>query len=168
MEERNIEEEFQIDSPEKAEWAIKKIKEAQKRRDIFLQICESEEKELLGKKEKAQQDYENETSYLLQKLNAYMDELPCKKTKTQMSFDFPSGKAVRKLEKIDYEKDEKSLLAWLEINGKDFVEYVPKIKWAELKKQLVIVGDGVVVRQDTGEQVEGVTTVTKPSKFDIK
>lgn len=157
---------FLIDTPEKADWAVKKIKEAQRRREIFLQVCDAAEEKIALKRQEAERAYEAETGYLSQQLDRYLDELPYKDTKTQRSFPLPSGKLVRKKPKLDYQKREDELTAYLLSRG-EYIKQEPKIQWGELKKILTVV-DGVVIRQDTGEQVEGVTVVEVPGKFEVK
>lgn len=156
---------FVIDSPSKADWAIKKIKDAQERLDLFMIVLEEQKNELKKKENIAKEKYRQETEYLLTLLSEYMENLPCKETKTQKTFEFPSGKIIKKFPKFDFEYDENELLQ--EYANTDFVENKPKLKWGELKKTLSII-DGKVVEKETGEIIDYVTIKEIPEKIEIK
>lgn len=157
---------FAIDNECKADWAIERIKEERQRLELFEQAARSRieelEQKILLQKEKCDQ----RTAILLEALNAYLDTAPAKKTKTQYSLELPSGKLVRKLSKTDYQKDDKKLLMYLGENAPEYVKMKPEALWGEFKKYLTIV-DGQVMRTDTGEILDCVSVIEKPSTFDI-
>ena len=156
---------FRIDTPSKADWAIKKIKEAQQRLDIFMQALEENKNALKEKEILAKEKYRQETEYLAMLLSDYMENLPCKATKTQKSFEFPAGKIVKKLPKFDFDYDENKVIE--EYADTEFVENKPRLKWAELKKTLSII-DGKVIDKETGEIIDCVTVKEVPEKFEVK
>lgn len=55
----------------------------------------------------------------------------------------------------DYTKDDGRLLEWVQGNAADYVKVSTSVAWGELKKQLVVAG-GKVLLKETGEVVEGV------------
>ena len=55
----------------------------------------------------------------------------------------------------DYIRDDDRLLGWVQDNAADYVKVSTSVAWGELKKQLVVAG-GKVRLKDTGEVVEGV------------
>lgn len=55
----------------------------------------------------------------------------------------------------DYTKDDDRLLEWVQGNAADYVKVSTSVAWGDLKKQLVVAG-GKVRLKDTGEVVEGV------------
>ena len=54
----------------------------------------------------------------------------------------------------DYIRDDDALLAWVQGNAEDYVKVSTSVAWGDLKKQLVVVG-GKVLLKDTGEIIEG-------------
>ena len=102
-------------------------------------------------------------------LGDYLDSVPAKKTKTQLSLDLPSGRIIRKLEHPEYVKNESSLLRYLEEEYPDMISWTPKINWSELKKVLQISGDSVI-RTDTGELIspECISVRMVPDSVDVK
>ena len=55
----------------------------------------------------------------------------------------------------DYIRDDDRLLKWAQGNAEDYIKVSTSVAWGELKKQLVVAG-GKVRLKDTGEVVEGV------------
>lgn len=81
----------------------------------------------------------------------------------------PGADLVRRKQQPEYIKDDKILAAFLHTSDMDeFVELVPKPKWAELKKRCAIGPDGVVVDTETGVVLEGVRAEERPDKFEVK
>ena len=101
--------EWVCDSPEKADWAIEKIKECRERRDLYIAAAENRIAQLKDQIEQSKEDCDSQTSYLMGALDNYLDMVPAKKSKTQISLDLPSGKIVRKLEHPDHVKNEPAL-----------------------------------------------------------
>ena len=164
----DMETNFCIDSPEKADWAIRKIKEDKQRHDVYVSTCENEIAFLQEKIKKADEKLEMDTAYLEEQLNQFLDVLPAKETKTQLSFELPNGKMVRKKATQTFEKTEE-LLGYCEETAPEYVkEKITKtVDWVALKKNL-IVENGAVVNKETGEIVEGVNVVEKPESFEVK
>lgn len=162
----NIEEQekFKIDSPAKADWAIAKIRQAYRRRDIFLEALQAKKQELTTQEENAKQKAEQETEYLLYLLEEYMETLPYKESKTQKSFEFPAGKLIKKKVKIELVPDKEALVNTL--TGTDFVELEPKLKWGEFKKTLKVINDVVV--DEYGEIYDCIKIQKTEGKLEIK
>lgn len=55
----------------------------------------------------------------------------------------------------DYTKDDDRLLEWVQGNAVDYVKVSTSVAWGDLKKQLVVAG-GKVLLKETGEVVEGI------------
>ena len=161
-----VEKRFVIDTPEKADWAIEKIKERQAQRDIYIQAAEARVGELEQKIQEEKDKCGQDNAYLLFALNDYLDMVPAKETKTMRQLALPSGKIVRKLAKLDFAHDDESLLPYLQENAPEFVELKPKAKWAEFKKYLSI-QEGTVIRTDTGEVVDAVSVIEKPAVTEV-
>lgn len=157
--------EFTIDNPGAANWAVEKVKEERARRDLFIEAAEAQIQRLTGQIAEAREKCDNNTAGLLFKLDEYLDTAPVRKAKTQVSLDLPAGKLVRKLPATEYVRDDEQLIE--DLRGTGYVGTKPVLKWADLKKDIEVV-DGAVFLKTTGEVLTGVTTVKKPATFDIK
>ena len=150
---------FVIDSPGKADWAVRKIKEERSRRDIYVAAARSGIDTLREKIRLAGEMCDGKTGYLLAQLDTYLDTTPAKATKTQISLSLPSGKLVRKLPSTDYERDDAKLLAWCRDNGlDDLVRVREEPAWVDVKRYI----------RDTGEIPDGVTPVERRAEFDVR
>lgn len=156
------------DSPEKADWAIEKIKEIRTRRDMFINVAEQKINTLKAQIEEQEKSCENQESFFVEALNHYLDTAPAKKTKTQIALELPAGKIIRKISRPDFTKDDARLLEYLKEYSPDFISWTPKVKWAELKKILQIQDDSAVVRTDTGEILDCIWVEMSPERIEIK
>lgn len=165
---------FIIDNDQKADWAIRKIKEAQEERDRLLKIAEERLAELNEQIEGINLAYENSANYFKGALRAYFETEYVKKkeTKTQQSYQLLSGKLVFKKPavKIVKPKDETALMSYLEANEfNEFIETKKTTKWAEFKKTITIdESSGKVVSTDTGELLQFIETEQTEGQFDVK
>jgi hypothetical protein len=153
---------FVIDDDGKANWAIQKIKEAQAEvlnwREYYDRAMEKIEKRQNARIE-----------YLRYMLRQYFQTVPHHETKTQASYDLPSGKLICKTPGPKFETDDATLVGWLkENNMTDFIKTETKEKpmWGELKKTVTVNGETVVT--EDGEIVPGVTVVPQEPTFEIK
>lgn len=164
-------EKFVIDDDAKAEWALGKIRDAQKDRDRLLKLAEQKQKEIDEFKDRVQKNYESETSYLQYLLNQYMEKVGCHYTLSQKSYQLFSGRLVKKFSTVDFKKDKDELLAWLKTNASDYVrqKVTEEPAWAALKKDLIFDAEsGICILKGTGEVVQGVTAYNTEEKFDIQ
>lgn len=112
-----IKEKWAIDSDEKAEWALKKIREAEAERDRLLALTAHEQEWLDAKIAAINKDYEDDTSFLKYQLSQYFDTVPHKATKTTEKYALLSGTLVRKKGGIEYKRDDAAMLNWLSQNN---------------------------------------------------
>lgn len=158
---------FEIDSDTKAEWAIRKIKEAQEEHDRILALIDAEEDRLKERREKIAKKLDNDTAYLKLLLFSYMDMVKCKETKTQKSYQLLSGKLVYKYGGIDYQRDEEKLLDWTRLNKPEYVKIKSSVDWAGLKKELTVTDKGEVI-DGSGEILDFIQIERKPNKLEVK
>ena len=152
--------EFIIDSDNKAEWALKKIAEA--RSDCAAWVAWYEEK---IKQIKEQTEFD--TANLEAMLARYFDTVPHKKTKTQESYALPGGKLVLKKQNAEYNRDDKTVIEWLEQNGGEaYIKTEKKLDWSTLKRDTQAL-NGQIVTMD-GEIVPGITVIERPDKFTVE
>lgn len=68
----------------------------------------------------------------------------------------------------DYHRDEETLLQWVQDNAAEFIKLSkPSVAWGELKKQLVVAGDKVLLK-DTGEVIDGLEPKPIEVRFDVE
>lgn len=151
-----------------ANWAIKKVKFEFSEADRLKALAKAEIEELKMRIEYIDQQCENNTRFLKSQLEAYFNTVERKESKTQESYKLLDGSLVYKKPSKDYEKDENALIEWaMKNNHEDVVETTKKLKWADFKKQLSIVGDTVVITE-TGEVVPDISVIEKDGKFEVK
>lgn len=166
MEDLEVREQFEITDDSSAEWALKKIIEAKRERQRLLDLIDVEKANLDAKKEQVNKRYETDTGFLLSKLNAYLDTVERKKTKTQETYQLLSGKLVRKFAKQKLVPDKEALLDWCKQNAPEYVKHTEEAMWGEVKGKFSII-DGVVICSDTGELVTCVSVEESPITFDV-
>lgn len=158
---------FTIDNDSKAEWALSVIKAEKADRDRLVAVCEQKIQEYQEKIEHFKKQYENRTSYLISCLNQYFQTVEHKKTKTQETYQLPSGKLKLKYPGPEFVKDDEKLVTFLEQNGyEEFIQLKKSPKWGDLKKKVVISGENVVTQD--GLVVEGVKAIERPPVFEVE
>ena len=157
---------FEITDDGLAEGALKKILEAKKEHKRLTELVDAERERLDAKQSKIDSRYENETGYLLSKLNIYIDSVETKKTKTQETYRLLSGKLVRKFAKQKLTPDKNALLEWCKQNAPDCIKHTEEAMWSEVKGKFAIVEGGVICT-DTGEFVTCVGVEDTPASFDV-
>lgn len=171
---------FVIDSAKKADWAISKIAEERKRKDFFVDCAKAEIEKLQNQIKDAEQKCDNSTSFLIGCLGKFLeqDDVPSKKTKTQISLKLPAGKIIKKLPKVEYtmadgkkvtesKSDEGFLKEIGELNP-DFIKTKAEVNWSELKKCITADEDGNVLLKETGEYVESLSTKMTLPEIEVK
>ena len=161
---------FQITDDNKAEWAIKKIKEIRVERDRLVKVC----REQISEYEMKAQGYEDRASkdaeYFVSLLSQYFETVPHKSTKTQAKYSLPSGDLVLKIKGPEYKRAE-TLVEELEAKGLDAFVKTKKVEdWAELKKLIQIVDGQTMAVTEDGEAIvlEGVTVTPGCTVFEVK
>lgn len=154
-------EQFVIDTPEKADWALKKLQEIKrqqlevdKRADEQIKPVEDWRKKELGK-------LSDSEVYFTMLLTEYADNNRDKDNKFR--FSSPYGKIyTRKTKKWTY--NEQKVID--EYKNTDVVQNVPKLNKNELKKRVEFI-NGKPVDKETGAVVDGVE-IEEVSKVNIK
>ena len=172
--------EFEIKTAQQADWAISKIAEERARAEFFIN-CAKEEKARLDTQIKyAEKKLENATSFLTSKLGQFLEneEVPKKKTKTQISVTLPAGKIVKKLPKTEFimqcgedvtkHKSDEDFIKEIKEIDESFIKQTEEVMWGDLKKKLAVDDDGGVYVKDTGEYIESITTQQTLPHIEIK
>lgn len=149
-----------IEDDQQAEWAMKKIVEAQAEFDRWKTYYT----EAL---EKVKARTDNTVSFMTAKLCEYFRVVPHKETKTQEKYSLPSGDLVMKKAKRVWEhEDDAALLQWARDNGfSDCIKTVEKVSWSDVKKRLAENADGVIYDMETGVVCEAVKSVESAPEF---
>ena len=166
-EELNVSEEeagFYVDDDQKAEWCLDKIREANAEKEKWTAFYMDRLKKICDRED-------SRIAFFEMKLAMYFGMVPHKETKTQASYQLPSGKLVLKEQKPEWTHDDAQLLPWVKENLPGFVRTKETVDWAELKKELgvIVLDDGSheIVNAD-GLIVPGVTVTERPEKFVVE
>ena len=161
---------FKIDSDSKAEWAVKRIKEAEREQNRLLALVDEERAELDVREKEILDNYAKKTDGLKALLEEYLRAQYAKEeareTNTQITYQLLSGKLVYKKSGLELKHNADVLLNWCKEHLPDAVKVTYTPKWAEIKKNIKVV-DGIPVYAPTGEVVDGVEEAYVASKFNV-
>ena len=153
---------FRLTDDASADWAVRKIREA--REDTALWQAHFE-----AQMDKIKRANEETETYFTGLLAAWFQDQPKRETKTLSRYSLPSADLVRRKQAPEFLRNDAVLADFLLGNGLDeFIERVPRPKWAELKKRCVVGPDGSVADAETGLLLQGVTAEARPDKFEVK
>lgn len=170
---------FIIDNAEKAEWALKKIKDERESRDYLINACKKEIEKLQAKIKDTEDKCDLKTGWLLSKLDQYLDTdgVPSRTTKTQKKLELPSGKIIRKLESREIcttsgdtgikLKEDDNVLDFIKQNYPEDVITKESCNWKNFKSKLIITDDDDIITND-GIPVECLTVRVIPPSVDVK
>lgn len=161
-----IEEGWRVNNDLEADWCLDKIREARAEYLRIEMVAKAKIEQIQTMLRKQEEKMSSETSFFEAKLREYFGGVKTKDTKTQRSYQLPSGKLVEKRQNPEFVRNEDELLKWTKNNAKDFIKIKESVDWAELKKNVEIAGN-MVVDKNTGEIVEGVAVVERDPKFEI-
>lgn len=172
--------EFEIKTAQQADWAISKIAEERARAEFFINCAKEEKARLDSQIKDAEKKLENATSFLTSKLGQFLEkeEVPKKKTKTQISVTLPAGKIVMKLPKTEFimqggedvtkHKSDEDFIKEIKGIDESFIKQTEEVMWGDLKKKLAVDDDGSVYVKDTGEYIESIITQQTLPSIEIK
>lgn len=171
---------FTVDSIDKANWVIDKIKQEEKSLEFFIKSTEAEINRLKLTLEKEKQKIESNTGYLKSLLKDYIEteDVPLKIAKTSASVKLATGKIVKKFEQkkivSNTEKEVKKdndLIEYCETSHPELVKISKTVDWSKLKKEFeikTIMDKDVVVDLSNGEILDFMGVETIPEKIEIK
>ena len=155
------EQRFVVDDDQKAEWCMKKIREAQQEAQEWAAFYKDQA-------DKAKLKYESRIAWFEHLLRPYFDMVPHKATATQQSYVLPSGKLVVKQQQPEYVREDEKILEWMAEQDTDmhFIKVKESVDWAEFKKVLTRVGDKMVT--EDGVIVPGITVSEREPVFKVE
>lgn len=161
----NREERFEVNDDSKAEWCLRKIREAEADRAMWKKHYEEQMK-------RVDESTDATVAYFSAALEEYFDSVPHKTTKTQESYVLPHGKLIRKKQLPKYDIDEETLVNWLRTNSmNEYVKVKETADWANLKKVVYIAPDitgETAIVTDDGEIVSGIKVTMRPDVFKVE
>ena len=170
-----MQQEFVIKDDREANWAVRKIREAQEKMQSLREQADDAIHEYESRIDQAEErykanckEYEDTIARMTAMLHAFFGQVEPKKTKTQATYKLQDGRLVEKLPKLEYVPQKEGLLEYLKQAGMtEYIKVTEEPKWGELKKQLVTDGT-VVCIGDTGEVLDCVNIVEKPGSFEVE
>lgn len=124
-----------------------------------LAVLEARRKEIL-------EPLQEEMKYLEANLTAYHRQQLEQGGDKTIKLPWATLKSQKKPQ--DYIRDDDRLLAWVQDNAADYIKVAaPTVAWGEFKKQLVVAG-GKVLLKETGEVVEGVEPKPVEISFNVE
>ena len=165
--ERTEQESFEVTDDSNANWALRKIKQAQQKQ-IEANALATEEQDKIeawyqSEREKAQRDID-----YFQGLLAYYALKKRKKDPEFKSQKLPNGriKFVKKQPKLNY--DDQAVVDYLKKNERvDLIRIKEEPSKSEIKKAFVI-NEDKLIDPDTGEVVDGVTVEYLEDEFKVE
>ena len=152
---------FVVDDDQKAEWCLRKIQEAKTDIQMWDAFYDAQFR-------KVKEACESRISFFEYLLRDYFRMVPKKETKTQQSYQLPSGKLVLKKQAPEYVRDDELIIAWLKANDEQrYVKVKESLDWAALKKTLTIVG-GEQVAGESGEIIPGIIVESREDVFKVE
>jgi len=154
-----------------AEETIQKITAIEAEYDRLKKVCEQQIAKYQDKIAEYERQSASKTAHYYWRLKDFFNRQENKRaTKTQVTYQLPSGTIKMKYggTKVDYKESE--LLAWLKDNGyNEYLKSTQKegVKWSEFKEKLAFVGDSAVIGEE-GVIVDGVTVTVVPDKIEFK
>ena len=170
---------FEITDAATADWAISKIAEERKRKDFFVNCAKAEIEKLKNQIKDAETKCDNATAFLTGKLGIFLEneDVPKKKTTTQLSVTLPAGKIIKKLpkqeivmadgSKVTDKKTDVNFINEVRDIDAQFIKTTEEVSWGDLKKKLTI-KDGMVMVKETGEMIESLGVNETLPSIEIK
>ncbi|MFW6028711.1 MAG: host-nuclease inhibitor Gam family protein [Halanaerobiales bacterium] len=160
-------EQFEINTDDKADWALQKIKELKEKKEEKKELAEKRKYQIDQWEEKQTKKIDKQINNLESLLEDYAFKLK-EEDKEFKTKDLPFGKIQfrKQRPKWNYE-DEDKLLEYAEKNMTDIIKTKKKISKKDLKKKVEIAGNKVI-NPETGEVIEGVSIKERGEKLYIK
>jgi phage host-nuclease inhibitor protein Gam len=162
------EQRFTVDNDQKADWAARKVAEIEADTAKWEKFYQEQI-------EKIRKANEFRAEYFRRMLKDYFYTVPHKMSKTQSSYQLPSGKLIMKAQGPEYKRDDETVMKWVYETSNtphQFINTKETLNWSALKKALegedgIAIVDGQVATPD-GEIVPGITVVERPNVFKVE
>lgn len=145
---------FIVDSESKADWALRKIREAEARIAQVQQFAQKRIDEINAWVDKITASEQRSIEYFSGLLEVYHRKLFESNPKLK-TIKLPSGELQLRKTQPQYARDDAKLTAWLKERHPDLVKVKETPDWEKAKQRFVIAGRNLV-DPNTGEIVDGV------------
>lgn len=167
QEEQIEDERFKVTDDEKANWALRKVKQFEDRKKENFALAEAEISKVEEWLEIVNADIQNSIEYFQSLLAEYAFNLK-KQDPKMKTVKLPNGNLSFRKQQPQWNLDDETVLQALKkSNRTDLIKVTEKPMLADIKKVFVVV-EGKAVDPDTGEVVEGITIEERQEKFGVK
>lgn len=147
-------ERFRVDTHEKANWALRKIKALEEQKQENQQLAETEKAKIDEWLQMVNGQLDHSIQYYRGLLTEYAEELR-QRDPTFKSVHLPNGRIGYRKQQPKWIIDEAVLINSLKQLGyEEYIQVKELVKKAELKKRFQVVGEKVI-DPETGELIEG-------------
>lgn len=158
---------FVVDSPDKANWALRKIRALRAKQDEAREIAEAEFQRVGDWLEQQTDGIAENISFFESLLEQYHIQEIANDPKAK-TIKLPHGTLQMRAQQPEFIRDDEQIREWVEANRKPYLIPQPaRLDWAGLKQDLSVV-DNFAIDKETGEPVPGITVEHRPPKFSVK
>jgi len=170
MSREEISQRFKIDNLDSLNWAFRKIAAYQAKLKEVQSLVNTE-RDRIDRWEKAQSSGIQQSIDFFSQLAADYHAKVLEENPKSKTLSTPYGKSKSTTSKAQPDQqNEEQIIKFVEENKLPFVEKVPKLKWAELKKTLKVVekdGEQIIVNEN-GQVVPGVAVKPQTTTFKVE
>ena len=161
------EDNFEVDDDHKANWALKKIRQLNKKKQKNEEFAEKEINEIKKWLDQENSKLEDSIEYFESLLTEYAMKLK-EQDEDLKTKNLPAGKIQFRKQQPKWNYDNKELLESVKSAGlNDLVKVKERVDKRKLKNQVEVAGDKVI-NTKTGEVIDGVEVKERGEKFKIK
>ncbi|MFW6030815.1 MAG: host-nuclease inhibitor Gam family protein [Halanaerobiales bacterium] len=167
-------ERFKVDNDEKANWALRKIKQLTEKKEEKLRFADKEIAKIQDEIFQIEDWLDKQNTMLNKKieffeglLHQYATDLK-KEDPDLKTYKLPFGNLQYRKQRPEWNYNEKKLLESCKSAGmKNVIKIEEKINKTKFKKMVTVSGHNAVYKE-TGEIVEGVKIIERPELFSVK
>lgn len=162
-----VNESFQIEDDQQANWALRKIKQHQKQMENNNATAKAEIERIKEWNQQENDKAQQSIDYFQGLLAKYALSKREKDPKFK-SMNLPQGRLAFRKQQPKWNYDDKVLIESLkQANMSDFIRIKEEPDKSVIKKAFEV-NDGKVINPDTGEIIEGITVTEQGEKFEVK
>jgi phage host-nuclease inhibitor protein Gam len=160
-------ESFVIDTEEKANWALRKIRSLKEKKQDNIALAEAEISKIDAWLESVNEKVDRDAEYFQNMLAAYAQKRRNEDSKFK-SLKLPHGKIAFRKQQPKWEYDDSKLLESLKSSGlDDLIRIKEEPDKTAIKKRLVVSGE-FAVNPDSGELIGGITIQQREDDFKVE
>lgn len=161
------EERFVIDSDEKADWALRKIAEAENEIEKVEYFAETQIRQIENWKAKQTEKHNNSIEYFKSLLAEYLHNKRKENPKLK-SITLPTGNVGFRKKPVKWVYNDEVVLKTLESeNLDDFIKIEKKLDKQSIKKAFEVV-NGKVINPETGQVIEGIEIQEQGESLNVR